>query len=699
MQKICVPITSIKQFKEAQNPADFIELRLDCFPKKELSDLSALGKIESSKKVIATIRPSWELGKFEGGERERLELFKKVIASARIDFVDLEFDSKIIDGLKPFLDEKGIKLILSKHFAHSTPSLSELKKLEGEMIGKGAFACKIVCFANKFSDNLITLSLVKESRTPIVSFCMGEFGIVSRILSPNFGAFFTFASLSEENATASGQVPARELREAYSQLGESAGAEKICLVIGDPIEHSISPQMHNEGYAQAKIGYYYFKQRVTAKLLEDFVKMAKELGVAGFQVTIPHKVSVIRHLDKLDESVKAIGAANTVVVKNGLATGYNTDSAGAINSIKQTIESLHGKNILVIGAGGAARAIVYGLKKEGANVVIANRTSGKAVELAKEFSCATIEFEKVRDCTKIMPVPDVIINATSIGLHAEQTPVEKFPEGSLAFDVVYSPDETKFLKTAGEFGCKTIGGLQMLVLQGAAGFELLTGARALIRVMEKAARNALEEKNQDAGRLEEKNIGGNAGAIGLGEKNIGNNVLAKPFEKNIALIGFMATGKTEAARALAGRLGRKFVDLDELIEKKEGKKIPEIFRENGEKYFRELEKKTLEKACGGNNQVISCGGGIVIDGENRRLLAENTLLVCLTASAKTIFDRVKNDSSRPLLAQGDARKKIRELLKARKPFYEIARIKISTDGFSAEETAERIMQRLTKGVK
>ncbi len=671
MKKICVPITSLSQFGEAEKLADLIELRLDYFSKKELSDLSALGKNESGKKIIATIRPSRELGKFGGGERERLELFKKVIACARIDFVDLEFDSKIIDGLKPFLEKRWIKLILSKHFARTTPSLIELKALQKKMVEKGAFACKIVCFANKFSDNLTTLTLVKESKTPLVSFCMGEFGVISRILSPNFGALFTFASLNAENAIASGQVPAAELRMAYEGLGENAGADKLCPVIGDPVAHSISPQMHNAGYAQMKIGYYYFKQRVSAKLLEDFVSTAKELGIAGFQVTIPHKTSIIRHLDELDESVKKIGAVNTVVVKKGLAKGYNTDWSGAIDSIKQGIASLRGKNALVIGAGGAARAIVYGLKKEGANVVIANRTREKAVELAKEFGCRAIEFEKVRDCTKIKPKPDVIINATSIGLREWQTPVEKFPENALAFDVVYSPYETMFLKTARECGCKTIDGLEMLVLQGAAGFELLTGAKAPVGVMKKAAESALEEKNR-------KN---EAGASRVGEKNI-------------ALIGFMGTGKTEAARALASKLGRKFVDLDEMIEEKEGKKIPEIFREQGENAFRELEKRALEKACREGNQVISCGGGVVIDEGNRKLLQEKTTLVCLTASEKTIFERVKNDLNRPLLSFGDARRKIREMLSERKPFYEITKIKIATDGFSAEETAGKIIQRL-----
>jgi shikimate dehydrogenase len=256
------------------------------------------------------------------------------------------------------------------------------------------------------------------------------------------------------------------------------------MVIGDPITHSLSPHMHNAAYKALNIDHAYITCRVKPDDVEKAIQGIKSLKIKGISVTIPHKQTVIKYLDKVTDEAKKIGAVNTIVNDNGYLSGYNTDIFGAINPLKE-LTTLQDKSVAVLGAGGAARAVVYALTKQGAKVTIFNRTLDTAKKLAEDFSCYYQYFDK-KDAIKDM---DIIFNTTSVGLNNDETPLDKtiLQKHHIVFDAVYKPYQTRLLKDAKERGAKKISGIEMLLHQGTAQFELFTGEKAPIETM----RNAL----------------------------------------------------------------------------------------------------------------------------------------------------------------------------------------------------------------
>lgn len=263
----------------------------------------------------------------------------------------------------------------------------------------------------------------------------------------------------------------------------------INISIGDPMKHSLSPAMHNAGYEALNIDQanLFIPCRVKKEKLEKFIEAVKVLGINGISVTLPHKESVIEYLDEVDETAKKIGAVNTILNKGGKLIGRNTDWIGAITAVEKKT-SLKGKKAAVIGAGGVARAIVFGLSKKGAKVKIFNRTLEKAKRLAEEFKC---EFGDIGDIREVRNY-NIIINATSVGMDMGESPVSKnlFDKRQVVFDVVYSPKETRFLKSAKEKGAKVIYGYEMLLYQGVEQFKLYTGLEAPVKEMEEVLINA-----------------------------------------------------------------------------------------------------------------------------------------------------------------------------------------------------------------
>ena len=254
---------------------------------------------------------------------------------------------------------------------------------------------------------------------------------------------------------------------------------KICMVIGDPIEHSLSPQMHNRGFEGLSIEneYVFVACNVKVENIADFMKGVKAMNIRGVSCTIPHKMEVLEYLDKIDNTAKAIGAVNTIVNNNGVLKGYNTDWLGAIIPLEK-ITTLTSKKVALLGAGGAARAIAFGLMKKGAHVTIFNRTLDKAKALAKEFGCKAASLREI-DTIKNM---DIIINATSVGLHpsVDETPFDKkfITSKHIVFDIIYAPFETRLLRDAKQQGATIIHGMEMLLEQAVAQFKLYTGMEA-----------------------------------------------------------------------------------------------------------------------------------------------------------------------------------------------------------------------------
>jgi len=271
---------------------------------------------------------------------------------------------------------------------------------------------------------------------------------------------------------------------------------KFIIIVGDPVSHSLSPAMHNAAYEKLAIDdqFVYLGANVKVTNLKEIILAMRVMeNFHGLTCTIPHKIEILKYLDWVDEKAKKIGAVNTVVKKNGLLCGYNTDWLGAVIPLEK-VTSLKGKKVLVLGAGGAARAIVYGLKEKEALVYILNRTLEKAKNLAKEFKAKVLNFNHQKEISNF----DIIINTTSVGMEPliNETPINPYflKKNQIVFDVVYNPKETKLLKEAKKKGAKIIYGLEMLLYQGVAQFEIYTGKKAPIEVMRKVLMEKLKVK-------------------------------------------------------------------------------------------------------------------------------------------------------------------------------------------------------------
>jgi shikimate dehydrogenase len=263
---------------------------------------------------------------------------------------------------------------------------------------------------------------------------------------------------------------------------------KLCMVIGDPVEHSLSPQMHNAGYERLGIDgeYVFVGCNVKPEDLGDFVSGIRAMRIKGVSCTRPHKLEIMKHLDEIDEVARKIGAVNTIVNDSGRLTGYNTDWIGVVASL-ETLTDLQGKRVALLGAGGAARAAAYGVTSKDVELTIYNRTLEKAQQLAELFggkARSLNELEEVRSA-------DIIINATSVGLSPDedQTPLPKefINEQQIVFDTIYTPLETRLMQEAKQQGAQVIPGTEMLLRQGLAQFKLFTGQEA----PEEAMRNTL----------------------------------------------------------------------------------------------------------------------------------------------------------------------------------------------------------------
>ncbi|MBA7502077.1 Shikimate dehydrogenase (NADP(+)) [subsurface metagenome] len=280
---------------------------------------------------------------------------------------------------------------------------------------------------------------------------------------------------------------------------------KLFALIGDPVGQSLSPAMHNAAFRALGLKCAYIALRVPKPMLADAIAGVRGLDVAGLNVTIPHKISIISLLDELDESANLVGAVNTVKNNRGKLIGFNTDGEGALRALEEKIGSVKGKEVVLLGAGGAARAIAFSLARAGARLTIANRTVPRAQALASAVEQKLSTNVKVAslnraELTKALKNVDVLINATSVGMHPkiDKTLVRAnmMRRGLVVYDIVYKPLRTKLLREARRAGGKTIDGLGMLVHQGALAFEIWTGKRAPIKIMKAAAKRELRGENR-----------------------------------------------------------------------------------------------------------------------------------------------------------------------------------------------------------
>jgi len=283
-----------------------------------------------------------------------------------------------------------------------------------------------------------------------------------------------------------------------------SGKTKVCGIIGDPIEHTMSPVMHNAAFKKLGLNFVYLPFRVKKEALSRAVDGVRALNIKGLNVTIPHKVAIIPFLDKLDPLAEKIGAINTIVNDGGVLTGYNTDATGFLQALLEQGVEPEGKTTVILGAGGASRGISFILAERGAHLVILNRQSGRAEDLAqriakvfeKEVKALALSEENL---AKVLAKADILVNTTSVGMNPDidETPIPArlLKPSLIVFDIVYNPVRTRLLKEAEAADAKTINGLEMLVWQGAMAFEKWTGRKAPLDLMKREAVKALGHEN------------------------------------------------------------------------------------------------------------------------------------------------------------------------------------------------------------
>lgn len=467
----------------AENGVELVELRLDYIQ----------GKVQVKRLLrerpcpaIITCRRSSDGGRWQGSEEERLLVLRTAIAEGA-DWVDLEDD---IAASVPRFGKT--RRIVSHHDFQRTPA--DLAGLHARLAAMDADVVKIAVMANHPGDNLRMLELVRSSRIPTVGICMGEIGMPSRVLACRYGAPFTFATFHQDRVMAPGQVAWRQMRDVYrvDAIGPSTA---IYGVIADPVAHSLSPAVHNAALADAGIDAVYLPFRVPAEQLDEFLVDAPRWPLAGLSVTIPHKEAVLSRVTVRDELVERIGAANTLqFLPDGGIAAFNTDATAAVESLQAAFSAqasdLGGpragtKSVLVLGAGGAARAVAFGLKRQAMEVTVTSRTSDRAKQIAEDVGCKAVDWDgryrKPYDC---------IINATPVGMHPDvnQTPYDKsaLRPYMIVFDTVYNPENTLLLKEARSVGCRTVTGVEMFVRQAMLQFELWQGKPASADVIRDA---------------------------------------------------------------------------------------------------------------------------------------------------------------------------------------------------------------------
>lgn len=446
-------------------------------------------------------------------------------------------------------------------------------------------------------------------------------------------------------------------------------AEKYLGIFGHPIGHTLSPIIHDTISDALSKDMKYIPFHVLPEQLEMAVKAAYEQGISGLNITVPHKQAVMEHLVDIDDAAKAIGAVNTLVrVENGFK-GYNTDMPGLARAIFSEGITLQDEKVIMLGAGGAARAVAYMCMKYGAReLYIVNRTYEKAQQLADDMnSIFDSNVAKPILATDYKQIPRdnyLVLQCTSVGLRDEDglpliDDLEFYKMAKCGVDLIYNPAKTPFIKCLDALGIKNCNGLKMLLYQGILAYELWNNVKVA---------DALADK-------------------------IYTKLCEAIYGKKIVLIGYMGAGKTTIGKEIAKRYDYEFLDTDEMIVERAGMSIADIFAKHGEPYFREIESNVLNDILNmKGNVVISTGGGLPLKENNRKIIKNIGRVFYLQASADIIYDRVKGDTARPLLQCDNPYAKICQMLNDREPIYlEAMDVVINTDNQKLDSIIADIM--------
>ena len=417
---------------------------------------------------------------------------------------------------------------------------------------------------------------------------------------------------------------------------------KLFAVTGNPIAFSKSPNIFNTFFKINSDNARYF--RLSAETAKEAITVFNELELSGMSVTAPFKADIMQYLDEIDNVAKNIGSVNTIVRKNNKLIGYNTDYNGIIDSLP----NVNDKNILLLGAGGAAKAVAFSLKQNGAIITIVNRTNTKAQELAKKFNVLQ---KDISDIESIINTTDIIINTipNSVKLIKD----EWLKPNHIIFDAIYN--NSAYKEIAEQKSIEFIDGKKWLLNQAIPAYKLFI--------------------NKD---------------IEISSSEI--NFESKPKDK-IILVGFMGSGKSTIAEKLSEKLNIKHFSTDVVITVREGLSINEIFEKHGEQYFRDTEEQILNMLCSmAGKGIISTGGGVVLSEKNRKIIDENYKSIWLYANTETIMSRTKPDN-RPLLKNNFTKERVSELMNERKNYYtQSADLLINTSNKTIDEVIDILLK-------
>lgn len=489
MTDICVTLTEettaslASRMADLAGTADLFEIRAD-----RVLDLDLLALLRArTRPLVLTCRAVSQGGSWPDEDPRRgLALLEG--AKRGFDYVDVEHGS----GLAHVLQEKaGHGLIVSHHDLAGTPE--RLDALYSAMRGEGADIVKIAVTPRSISDVGRLLALAERvgrgDGPPLIAIALGPMGIITRVAAGRYGAPFTYAAAEPGAEAAPGQLPAAQMAELF-RVRAVGPRTRVYGLLGENVTRSLSPALHNTAFQAIGLDAVYVP--LQAEALPPFIEAMPALGLAGFSVTQPYKTGILRYVDQLDDVAAACGSVNTVVRDGGRLRGSNTDGAGVVGPLRRRTR-LEGKRVVILGAGGAARAAAFALRAEGARVTVLARDPGQAAPVAAAVSCAHGALGDLGSYPW-----DILVNATPVGGHTQPglSPVPKalHRPGTIVFDMVYDPLETPLLREAQDAGCTIVDGLEMLLAQAALQFERWTGRPAPLEAMKSAALFLVQER-------------------------------------------------------------------------------------------------------------------------------------------------------------------------------------------------------------
>ncbi|MBK9527464.1 MAG: shikimate dehydrogenase [Acidobacteria bacterium] len=490
--KICVSVCAetadktIENIKRAEEFADVVEVRFDCLRGEELTKFQfQIADLKFKKPLLVTFRSPEQGGQGSATLTERREFWSMIGNS----FWAADVEEEVLDS-----SPNTAETVISHHDFERVPD--DLDAIFQRLSASKAGVLKLAVKAHDIVDSIALWKLIekaKDAGKQIIPIAMGDAGKWTRILGLAHGAFLTYASLDSGKETADGQITGKDMRDVY-RVKKLDKNTKVYGVVGDPVSASVSPYMHNPAFAAASVNAVFVPLHV--KDLDEFVRrMVKsesrevELKFGGFSVTMPHKQGILKHLDAIDPVAERIGAVNTVRIEDGKLTGFNTDAHGFITPLNTSFGDLRGTRVAVFGAGGAARAVVYALKEEGADVSVFVRDPAKAADFAKDLE---VNLEQMPIANRRPPTgTEIVVNATPLGMKGVLEREALFSADELmgvkfVYDLVTKSTDTPLVAEAKKAGVPAVGGIEMLIAQGAMQFEIWTGREAPVELMRSA---------------------------------------------------------------------------------------------------------------------------------------------------------------------------------------------------------------------